>query len=130
MRKIECVPLCNSGEKLDEVECSALLIFGGAICEPALPIGVDGISKGKPGLSLIQPNLAGLAQLALIQPVACEQCSLDATKFARHQIELVQPTSGGSPDQILLISPGCNDLIPASATATRHFSLTPKCRFA
>ena len=62
---------------------------------PCPSIGVDCISQGVPGLSLVQSGLAGAAQFGLFQPVECEQRPFDATEFAKGKIELVLPTIGG-----------------------------------
>jgi len=64
-----------------EARCSVLLVSEGTVRKASLPIGVDCISQGVPGLSLVQSGLAGAAQFGLFQPVECERRPLDATEF-------------------------------------------------
>lgn len=93
--KIESVPVCNGCDEQVKARCSVLLVLEGTVRKASLAIGVNCISQSVPGLSLVQTGLAGAAQFWLFQPVECEQRPLDATEFAKGEVELVLPTIGG-----------------------------------
>ena len=86
--EIEGVPVCNGGDEQVEARRSVLLVLQGTVREASLPIGVDCISQGVPGLSLVQSGLAGAAQFGQFQPVEYEQRPLNATEFAKGRSSL------------------------------------------
>ena len=70
--EVTSVPIRNRRDQQVEARGPVFLIFERTVRKPALPVGVDSGGERVPRFALVEPGLAGTAQLRLFEPVKRE----------------------------------------------------------